>query len=1023
MKHSQRRGDKSPLDPLLEGIRYSETGPLHRALSILKDTIDKESKKERVKLAALYLSDTLSRLGRYEEAKESLLDIKKRKIWDKDLESHFLRLKKIFEDLKKVEIGRFLGSPFLKEAILPDGKGGYIVDTLGFCGTWDIFLERPILDGAYLRFTKSLSHSISESLAKKIKNKVPQKGIINVRGNSPSLSISLTECESDKILEVSVGEEFLFKGIDEQRKEIRKKLSSLNIKRRRPKKYLDEEKEEDPPSVLLISLGLASLYAVEILHDNLKHKKIPTKISNIRSTKYFPSYLESYKSSFLGKPPDIFCISILDEVIELANYVIYLLRVNFPESFVIIGGPSTQTPEHIVCLVPDFDVMIRGDADEILCDVVRILGKEKRGLISTSKMEKFKELCGGLIVKNGNHILIHRLDHTNVPSSYHLIKPKGKKTLYFWQTSRGCPKDCKFCYKWTGKRYDTILPWEDRGKDSVSAMIDFLLERLSFEWGSGISKKRLAKLLKAAKEKEKTLNIPTLLEKIFIVIEDDDFLVDRKRAKQFCKEVVTFGLNNYFEFGCITSISSFFRKGKIDKELLDWLKRANFVSLEIGTDGLCQETIDQNQKGYTLDSHVIPLNDLLNRMGFFVMNNTVVTTPYTTLPQFIESLIFYALCPYPMNMAIEIGIMGHIGTKYTNEEIINQRYSWEDSKSDPALPYKTYKMIDNYRVPLIFYEYALNGSHFVSYADPAIRDLVLKFPKRDPLDFFIYDLPEDEVFKVIESLACLPKERAETRALGKSLIHHMSEAKDGENRVVHAIRSIKEEMGILNIVSFKTYYEMLKDGAVYRDPTYLWTKEKLKEADVKIKEEKLCEAESILFEVIQRVFWYPKPYEDLIMILLDQKKISLAVFLFVRYQTTKPSILFYYRFFEKFAKALNISSWLSSERALFHIPRYNTISPIFYFLALIKELSSAKEFEFILKNEESFEKLYELMDTLTVKTIKDLVSPHIKDIKEAFLKGKEVLFLGVPTRVIKEKIILDYDSIDLSKSYSVEIRG
>ena len=1028
------------MSKLQSAINYALEGPLHKAIQLLEEIL-LENPGE--KTAALYLADVYCRLGRYQCALSLFAGIYKTAYWDEELERERRRIAAVWHELEKMEKSRFENSMFLSQAIVPDGKGGYIADTLGFPGTWDfhIAISKSIPPGAYLRFLKSLAWVTEKIQAGYIQ---PPIGIsmVNLSANgtvylkddteNQGIEVSLLDFKTGKShWEISVPVHVLFWERDEQRNLIQAAIEQGNFDIRRKQQMPCSGKlPKMNPGIALVSMGLASDYAITILRDRLIDQGIPAYASFIRSLTHIGDYLNDYAtlSALDCRPPDIFAISVLDVMIEEVCLLIALLRQRYPDAFIVVGGSTSQTPEQFAALVADFDILIKGDGDEILPQAAKIIGQKKRTAgLSENQLIALKALPGGLIVQQKKRRIVHRLDYTNIPEKYHLPMVTKKATIYYWQTSRGCPYDCRFCYKWSGKRYQMVVPWEDdavnmsKAKRSASAMKEFLLSRLALEWPEGISKKKLEELLKDSKASGKPLFLKGLKGKIFIVIEDDDFLINRERVKEFYYLVDELGLQNYFEFSAITSVRTLYRGGNIvDREILSWLKNCNFTSIDLGSDGLCQDTIDENQKGYSLDRHVIPLNALLKEMGFFAFNNTIITTPYTTVPQFIESLLFYILCPYPLNMAIEIGIMGHIGTKYTNEDIVNQQYEWDNQLGEVK---NHFKIQDNYLIPINFPEYALNGSHIISYADPKVRDLILKFPKQEPLKFVNEDIPKEEIDAVINSWINAPEERSEIKAIGKSIALLQSRHRQWEYD--YTISTIREEMSMLGLSSFIEYYERLKKNQIQNDDQFRWIMKTRWEFGMLKKEDKLAEAEKRLKLLIQKTPWYYRPHQELIVILGNHGKIAEAVEHFTKFQVRHPDLLFYFMFYNQLVKALNLNDAMEKLRAFFHIPRYYTISPIYYFLALLKELAGGpkvKRFAFSRFAPRDVERLYDLFDLLTIDTIKDAIHQCSFDLSTELKKGNEIKLLGIPVKLAREgqQLCLDYSRIDIDAPFAIE---
>lgn len=1012
---------------LQSAISHSIEGPLHRAVEELEDIL---RANPREKAAAAYLADVYRRLCRYEDALAVLDHLKQNGRWDGDLQAQRDSLTRVLHDLNTVEKIRFRDGMFISHAIVPDGRGGYYADSFGFPGTWTVRMPEKlgINPGGYLRLLKSLARVTSDIRHGRIR---PSRGLAGpkfefngdveiAQGLDPPVCIGVIKHEGRLTWRATVSPEFLLRRPQDQQSRmadmLREGIFEVVVAPR------TEESTAAPlatgtPRTILISLGLASDYAVAVLRDRLLAEGVPAAASFIRSQKYLDELMSSYAAlpGLDSQAPSIFAVSVLDAVIESACNVIALIRRHFPHAFVIVGGSTSQTPEQFTSLVPDFDILIRGDGDEILPRVAKVIGARGRteGL-TDSQIAALKRLPGGLIVQQGDLAIVHRIDVTNVPEEYHLPRVDKKKTIYYWQTSRGCPYDCRFCYKWTGKRYHMVVPWDgdcvnlSPAERSAQAMKEFLLSRLAMEYPERISLKDMEDLLIKARVAGKPLTFPDLREKVFIVIEDDDFLLNRERIWVFSRMVNDLGLQAYFIFSAITSVRTLYRGGsQPDREVLEWLKLSGFRSLDLGSDGLCQETIDENQKGYSLDRHVIPLNGLLREMGFFAFNNTIISTPYTTVPQFIESLIFYILCTYPINIAIEIGIMAHIGSRYTNEDIVIQEYDWSSSEEKSQLHYEK---IDNYLIPKNFPEYALAGSQIISYADPQVYELVLKFPHQGPLRLLTHEIPAEEVDAVVASWLQLPNSRSETRAIGRCIdVIRRRKVPQGLDAV---LLTIKEEMSVLDLWSFERYYEKLAQGEVQTDPRFQLASAKIREAAQHKKLGQDDAAEEALKLLVDNIPWYYRPYQELIMLLLSRGKISEAVASFSQYQLIHPDLLFYFAFFNELAKSLSIEGLMAADRAVFHIPRYYTISPIYYYLAVLKELAGngrVSAFSFGKYSPQDVEKLYDLFDFLTVDTIRTVVRESATDVQSELISGRELSFMGIPVRLESNNRILAFD--------------
>jgi len=1012
-----------------EATKLSIEGPLHAAIDRLKELLLASPAHPR---ASALLSDIYARLARYDEAtelvKKAIQGGKAKGVDLAELESQLGQLEEAAEALATVNKARFDQS-FINRAIVPDGEGGYLINSLGFPGLWEVenVTSRQLQNGALFRLIKSLATVVADLRAGQAsKSALPNmemEGQISVIDDLAEAAIDLELVPRGETctLNAKVGYEFLHQGGYSQIETIRRLFGegnfTLSAEGERESVSGGKGKRRGLPYVLLISLGLASDYGVHVLEDRLKASGIKAERSHIRDLRMMDAYIEGYRrvESFDGNPPHVIAISITDDQLENVNSLIGKLRSTLPDAFVLIGGPTSQTAEQLACLVPDFDMLVKGDGDEVLPQIALILGNSSRSQgLSSAQIEEVKGFAGGILLRTYSRWICHNIHVTNVPSTYHLPQPLDKKSLHYWHTSRGCPYDCRFCARWTGKRYHCVTPWQEgderqtMARRSAQALTDWLLARLLLEFDEQITVSELEARLEACRSQGMVFEIPNLKDRILIAITDDDFLVNRQRIYEFCQEVQRLGLGNYFEFSAISSVRSLLNGDEIDTELVEWLKQCNFRYLNLGTDGLSQATIDQNQKGYSLDRHVIPLNKYLKSRGFFVLNNVIFTTPYTTLPELVESLILYSVCPFPTNIFAESAIVGHIGTKFNNEDVVNQRFDWRGGASKDM---GHYFIRDGYRVPKGFMEYALNGS-IISYADPVVRDLAPLLAKMEPRSILEKAIPQQEVWQVITRWQQLPAQRPEMKALGNSIAWHQREGLD----LASALTAIKEHMRALNLSSFADYYSWLSKGEVEQSPHLIYLKRHREEARRFRKRGDVDEAEAELKLMIHEKPWYAGAYVELIGLSLDAGKYAQAISYFTQLQLVEPDLPLYIRLFNAVIKSLNLSHAFKENRPLFHVPRYITISPLFYFIACVRELAGGKatQIDFPPVSPQVLDRLYDVLDRLTPGIIEAAITEAPFDIGKALLSGERVSFFGIPVHLEDEakRLVFDYRDID-----------
>ncbi len=126
-----------------------------------------------------------------------------------------------------------------------------------------------------------------------------------------------------------------------------------------------------------------------------------------------------------------------------------------PHSLTVTGGQHfTATAEESLSMYPEIDVIIRGEGEQTLNDLVVRAGNPS----DFAKIPGLSFRHEGKIIHNSNRPLIENIEDLPFPG-YHLVKENmskyhfsgmaGKKAPYaLIEGSRGCPHECTFCTQW-----------------------------------------------------------------------------------------------------------------------------------------------------------------------------------------------------------------------------------------------------------------------------------------------------------------------------------------------------------------------------------------------------------------------------------------------------------------------------------------------------------------------------------------------------------------------------------------------
>ncbi|MEM2890637.1 MAG: radical SAM protein [Candidatus Hadarchaeum sp.] len=154
--------------------------------------------------------------------------------------------------------------------------------------------------------------------------------------------------------------------------------------------------------------------------------------------------------------PDIFAPSALATCnAYLVARAIELAKKINPEILTIAGGQHfTATADESLRRYPEIDVIVRGEGEQTLAEIVKTFGKKSN--LSRIKGISFRH--GKKVIHNPPRPLIKDLDSLPLPGyhfvedfihNYHFKMMSGPNAGYaLIEGSRGCPHRCTFCSQW-----------------------------------------------------------------------------------------------------------------------------------------------------------------------------------------------------------------------------------------------------------------------------------------------------------------------------------------------------------------------------------------------------------------------------------------------------------------------------------------------------------------------------------------------------------------------------------------------
>ena len=241
--------------------------------------------------------------------------------------------------------------------------------------------------------------------------------------------------------------------------------------------------------------------------------------------------------------------------VTLAN----LIKSSHSDIPVILGGPWATVEYESLLRKKTADFIIIGEGE---------IAFEQ--FILTFQTDKNYQSIAGLAFLNGNEQIllkksekIQNLDAVPLPA-WHLFPPPSryffntrKKTVYPIMTSRGCPFDCNHCTK-------VIHGSRVRFRNVTSVLAE--IKQLKSDYG---------------------------LEELLII--DDNFNVNKKRAADILQGIIEQKLNIYINF------SNGIRADTLSDDFLKKLKQAGAYKLAIGVESGNQEVVKMIGKNLNLE--------------------------------------------------------------------------------------------------------------------------------------------------------------------------------------------------------------------------------------------------------------------------------------------------------------------------------------------------------------------------------------------------------------------------------------
>lgn len=265
----------------------------------------------------------------------------------------------------------------------------------------------------------------------------------------------------------------------------------------------------------------------------------------------FPLDTDCFQS-FLTDASRIVGVSCMVSMLPFVLQATKRFKETHPEHKVILGGPGPSgVSEAIVTSLPWIDIVVRGEGESTLVELVRALSNGD----DLGSMPGITYRDGSGVHHNQSRPRLKNLDDVAFPAYERIDLSEYSKVPVI--TGRGCPFNCTFC--------DVGPLWENK---TIFRSIDNVMGELS--------------LLKGRYGRDK------------VYMADDTFDLRRGRTEAFCEEIKGLGLN----WSCLARIDL------MDEELLDRMAGAGCNGVFLGIESGSNAVLKAINKRFTIQDAI-----------------------------------------------------------------------------------------------------------------------------------------------------------------------------------------------------------------------------------------------------------------------------------------------------------------------------------------------------------------------------------------------------------------------------------
>ena len=203
------------------------------------------------------------------------------------------------------------------------------------------------------------------------------------------------------------------------------------------------------PSSIEHRLGGVPLIGLEFLRDRLE--RLGARVNALTIP---PADFERRAAELLGA--DVVGIGVyVHNQGEVADLVTRLRQAGYPGK-IILGGPQLRDIDLIQGSIEGWDALIRGEAEDALPQVLRVLSLLDSG--RRTEALRLARTMAGVAIRYGDAVMLcetaerNRAERISCPLPFDWMRGKSRRKLQM-NFTRGCPYQCVFCPNHQGQLY------------------------------------------------------------------------------------------------------------------------------------------------------------------------------------------------------------------------------------------------------------------------------------------------------------------------------------------------------------------------------------------------------------------------------------------------------------------------------------------------------------------------------------------------------------------------------------------